>query len=183
MQKSAILIIFGVLLVAGGLWLQKGQEAKAPEGPNSDMLENGKKTPIFTRTINYYDTVYGFFTAPQADGNYPGVVMVHEWWGLNQNIKDMAESLAKEGYRVLAVDLYRGKVATTREEAQQYRNALTEEDAIENMQAAVEFLRREGSERIASLGWCFGGGKSLELALSGEKLNATVIYYGNLVTS
>jgi carboxymethylenebutenolidase len=114
--------------------------------------------------------------------------MIHEWWGLNQNIKNEAERLASQGYAVLAVDLYSGRVATQQEDARTYVTEVRDnpDTAIENLQAAVTHLSEMpnvNSSRIASLGWCFGGGQSLQLALNSEKpLAATVIYYGNLVT-
>jgi carboxymethylenebutenolidase len=108
--------------------------------------------------------------------------MIHEWWGLNTQIRDTARQLASQGYHVLAVDLYEGKVATTSDEARQYVGAIQPEKAVENMRAAVAFLKKQGAGKMASLGWCFGGAQSLRLALSGEPLDATIIYYGNLVT-
>src|SRR5919112_704796 len=118
----------------------------------------------------------------------PAVVMIHEWWGLNDNIKDMANELASEGYVVLAADLYNGEVATTPDKAMQLVGTVREnpEQAISNLQSAVQYLAslpNVNSSRIASLGWCFGGGQSLQLALNSEQnpLAATVIYYGNLV--
>jgi carboxymethylenebutenolidase len=118
----------------------------------------------------------------------PAVVMIHEWWGLNENIKDMANKLAEQGYVVLAADMYNGQVATTPDQAMQLAGSVRENpsEAIANLQAAVRYLGSlEGvnSSRIASLGWCFGGGQSLQLALNSEEnpLAATVLYYGNLV--
>jgi len=116
--------------------------------------------------------------------------MIHEWWGLNENIKNMAESLAKEGYVVLAVDLYNGQVANTTESAQNLVSKVRENpsESINNLQHAVKYLaslENVNSSKIASLGWCFGGGQSLQLALNtepGYPLAATIIYYGNLVS-
>jgi carboxymethylenebutenolidase len=93
----------------------------------------------------------------------PAVVMIHEWWGLNENIKDMANELAKQGYVVLAADMYDGQVATTPDQAMPLAGSVRENpsEAIANLQAAVRYLGSlEGvnSSRIASLGWCFGGG-------------------------
>src|SRR3989344_1195882 len=118
---------------------------------NSDMLYGEGDKPIKAEEVVYFENVKGFYAKPEAgapSGEFPGVVMVHEWWGLNDNIKDMARGLAKEGYQALAAALY---------------------------------LRNKNAGKIASLGWCFGGGQALSLALSGEKLDATVVYYGNLV--
>jgi carboxymethylenebutenolidase len=121
---------------------------------------------------------------------FPAVVMIHEWWGLNDNIKNMADELAEQGYIVLAADMYNGQVATTPDQAMQLSGAVRENpsEAISNLQAAVRYLgslENVNASRIGSLGWCFGGGQSLQLALNTEAehpLAATVIYYGNLVT-
>ena len=120
---------------------------------------------------------------PASDGNYPGVVMIHEWWGLNDNIKEMADKLASHGYVVLAVDLYDGNVATTSDQARQLITSYDSERGIQNMSSAVSFLtENHSSENIGSIGWCFGGGQSLNLALNNNDMDATVIYYGSLVT-
>jgi carboxymethylenebutenolidase len=112
-----------------------------------------------------------------------GALMIHEWWGLNDNIKRVARELAAEGYIVLAVDLFHGEVTNNSERALELVSSINQTEAISNMKSAVAYLReKENLAKIASLGWCFGGGQSLQLALSGEELDATVIYYGNLVT-
>ena len=113
--------------------------------------------------------------------------MIHEWWGLNDNIKEMAKQLSAEGYVVLAVDLFQGKVAKNSSEAGQFTGAVRSNpnEAIQNMKAAATFLKNldnVNKELIASMGWCFGGGMSLQLALN-EKLAATIIYYGSLETN
>ena len=147
---------------------------------------------IQNKTLNYYDNASGYLVYPVLNPNnntqkLPAVVMIHEWWGLNDNIKDMANMLAKEGYVVLAVDLY-GEVATDPGRAMELSSSVRNnpEEAVANMQGAVNYLgslENVNSSRIASLGWCFGGGQSLQLALNSEEhpLTATVIYYGNLV--
>jgi carboxymethylenebutenolidase len=145
--------------------------------------------PGLTRsTVEYHPNASGYLVYPQNGTSLPAVVMIHEWWGLNQNIKNEAEKLAQEGYVVLAVDLYSGRVATDPAAARTYSGEVRNNSAgaIENLQAAVSHLSglpNVNSSRIASLGWCFGGGQSLQLALNAEQpLAATVIYYGNLVT-
>ena len=148
----------------------------------SEMLRGDRDGNVDEELIQYYEGSLGYFVKPKKEGYYPGVVMIHEWWGLNKNIKEMAEQLASKGYIVMAVDLYYGKVAETVDEAGEVVTALNEEKALENMKAAVEFLRKNGAVKIASLGWCFGGGQSLQLALSGQELDATVLYYGSLET-
>lgn len=170
----AALAIF--LIAAAGLGSRDNR-------PNSEMLAGEGGLEVTSGELSYFGGAKGFLARPSEGGDYPGVVMVHEWWGLNGNVRDMARQLASEGYVVLAVDLYEGKVAGTPDEARALVTSLDKERATENMRAAVSYLRDEqGATRMASLGWCFGGGQSLQLALSGEELDATVIYYGTLVT-
>jgi carboxymethylenebutenolidase len=153
-----------------------------PAPTNSQMLLSDKNTEIITDEVAYFNEVKGFYASPKEGGNYPGVIMVHEWWGLNDHIKSMARELAKEGYQVLAVDLYNGKVAQNPDEAMQYTGSLNQELAIDNMISAKKYLSEtKSAPKIAALGWCFGGGQALQLSTTGQPLDATVIYYGNLV--
>lgn len=144
---------------------------------NVEMLSK-EGISVVGADVVYFNDVRGFYAYPEKEGKYPGVVMIHEWWGLNSNIKDMAKELAKEGYRVLAVDLF-GRVATTPDEARAQTTGLDQVKALENLKAAAKFLKQNGASKVASLGWCFGGKQSVELAISGEKLDATVVYYGS----
>jgi len=127
--------------------------------------------------------VYGHFVFPSDMVEpLPAVIMIHEWWGLNDDIRAMADRLAGEGYIVLAVDLFGGNVATTPEEARLRMLSVVEnpEPASENIRKAYEFVNATaGAPRIGSLGWGFGGGWSLNTAmLFTEELDATVTYYG-----
>lgn len=147
---------------------------------NSKLTRENFPNVLETREeeINYYDSFTGYYVEPELEGNYPGIIMIHEWWGLNDHIKEMARQLSSQGYRVLAVDLF-GKVATTPEEAMKQSRGLNQEEALKNMGAAKEYLTKRGSQKIGSLGWCFGGAQSLQISLN-QNLDATVIYYGNL---
>ena len=146
-------------------------------------------TPVVSQTMAYTEyrdeLVYGYFSSP-ADmfEPLPAVIMIHEWWGLNDNIRSMADRLAGEGYIVFAVDLYAGKVASTPEEARALMIAAVEDpdSANNNIRAAYEFVSKTaGAPRIGSLGWCFGGGWSLNTAkLFPDELDASVIYYGQV---
>lgn len=155
-------------------------ESTAGRGSNA-MLPAGETVYTIDEEVSYFGATKGLFVRPDAEGAYPGVILIHEWWGLNDGIKDAARNLAAQGYLVLAVDLYDGKVAATPEEARTYTSSLDQAKAIENMRAALTFLEAKGAGKLASLGWCFGGGQSLQLALN-QDLDATVIYYGRLET-
>lgn len=131
------------------------------------------------------ETVQGILYEPEGDGQFPAIVVIHEWWGLNDWVKEQASKLADQGYVTLAVDLYRGKVATTPDMAHEIMRGVPEDRAGRDLRAAVAFLRSQSyvkKDRIASIGWCMGGGYSLQTALEVPDLAATVINYGHLVT-
>ena len=144
------------------------------------------------RDVNYFDSSSGYLVYPLATTGkkLPAVIMIHENKGLNDYIRSMANTLAREGYVVLAVDLFKGQVAQTSQQAQQLTSSARSNPAstISNLQAAVKYvssLPLVDSSKIASIGWCFGGGQSLQLALHSEQhpLVATILYYGTpLVT-
>lgn len=123
---------------------------------------------------------------PEGHAPFPAVVVVHEWYGLNDHIKHWADRLAADGYAALAVDLYDGKTATNSDDAMKYMKAAGADipKAVATMRAAFDFLatnKRVAATRRGVLGWCFGGGMSLQLALAEPKLDACVVYYGPLV--
>lgn len=129
------------------------------------------------------ETIQGVLYAPEGKGPFPALVVIHEWWGLNDWVKEQGAKLADEGYVALAVDLYRGKVATTADEAHEIMRGVPEDRAARDLHAAVEFLKSQSNvkkERIGSIGWCMGGGYSLNVALQEPTLAATVINYGHL---
>ena len=111
----------------------------------------------------------------------PAVILIHEWWGLNDQIKAVAAELANMGYIALAVDLYAGKVAKTPEEAKAFMGDLDPEIAKETMVGWVDYLRKHerSNGKVATLGWCFGGGWSLNTSMA-TPVDATIIYYGNV---
>ena len=152
------------------------------ENNNSEIFATGN-FDVEYQTVNYFDKAQGFLAMPSEDGKYPGIVMIHEWWGLNDNIKEMAKKLASHGYVVLAVDLYNGEVATTSEQARQLVTSFQTDVGIKNMNAATQYIQENHNvEKLGSIGWCFGGAQSLNLALNNQDMDATIIYYGRLVT-
>jgi carboxymethylenebutenolidase len=152
------------------------------ENNNSEIFTTGNFDTV-SESVNYFESANGYLSRPSSDGHYPAVVMIHEWWGLNQNIKEMADKLASHGYVVLAVDLYNGHVGNTSEEARQLMTSFDKGQGIQNMNAAVSYLEENYSpQSLGSIGWCFGGGQSLNLALNTSNMNATVIYYGSVTS-
>ena len=111
----------------------------------------------------------------------PAVLLIHEWWGLNDQIKSMAAEFAREGYLALALDLFGGKVAKTSDEARQLTGGLDQSAGEDTVRAWGQWLKKHGNGtgKLATVGWCFGGGWSLMTSIV-EPVDATVIYYGNV---
>ena len=140
------------------------------------------------KTITYKsgdETVQGILYTPSGKGPFPALIVIHEWWGLNDWVKEQASKLSDQGYVTLAVDLYRGKVATTPDMAHEIMRGVPEDRAKRDLRAAFDFLVSQSNvkkERIGAIGWCMGGGYSLDVALQEPTLAADVINYGHLAT-
>ena len=131
------------------------------------------------------ETVNAMLYMPKGKGPFPALIVIHEWWGLNDWVKEQASKLADQGYVALAIDLYRGKVATTPDEAHEVMRGVPEDRAGRDLKAAFDYLasqRNVDKSRIGCIGWCMGGGYSLQTALLEPKLKAAVINYGHLAT-
>ncbi len=131
------------------------------------------------------ETVQAILYTPAGKGPFPAIIVIHEYWGLNDWVKEQASKLANEGYEALAIDLYRGKVATTPDMAHEIMRGVPEDRAKRDLHAAFEFLQSQPNvkkNRIGAIGWCMGGGYSLDVALQEPALAADVINYGHLAT-
>jgi carboxymethylenebutenolidase len=131
------------------------------------------------------ETIQGMLYTPSGKGPFPALIVIHEWWGLNDWVKEQASKLADQGYEALAIDLYRGKVATTPDMAHELMRGVPDDRAKRDLHAAFEFLKSQPNvkkDRIGAIGWCMGGGYSLDVALDEPTLAADVINYGHLVT-
>jgi carboxymethylenebutenolidase len=127
----------------------------------------------------------GYLVLPKSEGKHPALVVIQEWWGLNDWIKGNADRFAGQGYVALAVDLYRGKSTTDPAVAHELMRGLPEDRANADLKAAFALLAARPDvdpTRIGSIGWCMGGGYSLSLATTEPRLAACVINYGRLVT-
>ncbi len=132
------------------------------------------------------ETVSGKLYVPPGKGPFPAMVVIHEWWGLNDWVEQQAEKISGQGYVALAVDLYRGKVATTPEEAHELMRGVPPDRATQDLLAAAAYLRANklvDGTRVGVIGWCMGGGYAFDLAVHDPKLAAAVINYGHLSTS
>lgn len=194
-MKVLLLSLFSVLIVgctgshsAGNMAHDMHREHR-----NDAPIANAATTALDTSAtigsrVNYGQIgnlpLVGYHAAPlNANLNTPAVIMVHEWWGLNDNIKMMARKLAQEGYRVLAVDLYGGKLALNPDSAMVYYQKATSDKitARNNLRQAHAYLtKRYQAAKVGSVGWCMGGMMSLQAAIAlPDAIDATIIYYGD----
>jgi carboxymethylenebutenolidase len=130
------------------------------------------------------ETVSGYLAVPEAAGKKPAIVVIQEWWGLNDFVRQKADHFAAEGYVALAPDLYAGQATSDPMKAHEL-SRIPPENVMRQLKAAVAYLKGRpdvDADRMASIGWCFGGGYSLELAFEqAPPLSGAVVYYGRLV--
>ncbi len=163
-MKRALLIAIVLLLTATFVFAAEGKPVSYKSGD---------------------ETVQGMLYTPAGKGPFPALIVIHEWWGVNDWVKEQASKLSDQGYVALAVDLYRGKVATTPDMAHEIMRGVPEDRAKRDLHAAFEFLASQPNvrkDRIGAIGWCMGGGYSLDVALQEPTLAADVINYGHLAT-
>ena len=124
-------------------------------------------------------TLNGYLAEPKAGKNAPGVVVIQEWWGLNDQIRGVADKLAGAGYRALVPDLYRGKSALEAKEAEHLMNGLNFADAAgQDVRGAVQYLKSTGSTKAGVTGFCMGGALTLLAAVNAPETDAAVAWYG-----
>jgi len=174
MKRSSILLLLAITLMV----------------VSSSAIAQSTAKPSYmnTRTISFKsgdETASGilFMPAPKKKAKVPAIVVIQEWWGLNDWVKQQAEELASQGYETLAVDLYRGKVAKTRDEAHELMSGLPAQRAMRDLSGAVAYLKSQPNvdpNKIGAIGWCMGGGYAAQLAVEEPTLAADVVNYGQL---
>lgn len=134
------------------------------------------------------ETVTGYIFTPKSaavKGKLPAIVVIHEWWGLAPWVKEQAQKFADQGYVTLAIDLYRGRVAATPDEAHELMRAVPNDRAVRDLKSAVAYLKTRkdvDAARLGAIGWCMGGGYALNLAEAEPDLKAVVVNYGAVTT-
>ncbi len=173
-------------------WLDRMSAEHAGDAPvASPAAETPPRLEVVGEPVEYArlggdgeKAVRGYLSGPREGDDF-AVIVIHEWWGLNDNIRAMADRLAGEGYLALAVDLYEGESASDREGASRLARAAGERTARveDNLRQAIAFLEGRGAKRIGVIGWCFGGGWSLKTGLlAGDRVQAVVVYYGRVTS-
>jgi len=161
----------------------------APTGPDEmppAILGNGGE--LLGADVGYLDgdrETMGYLAVPEGQGPFPALIIIHEWSGLVDRVRQVADDFAAEGYVTLAADLYKGRVGGSSEESMALmQEAMASMPAVvANLNAATAYLkaRPDVSGRVGAMGWCFGGGVALSFGLDGEDHDATAIFYGRLV--
>jgi carboxymethylenebutenolidase len=148
----------------------------------------GQGGPLEGTDVRYLDgdtATIGYLAVPDGAGPFPALVIIHEWNGLQDRVRQLADDLADEGYVTLAADLFRGRTGSNPDENRALVAEVNENpDAmIANLNAAVAYLRGRDdvTGRVGAMGWCFGGGIALSFGLDGDNHEATAIFYGRLL--
>ncbi len=149
------------------------------------LARSGAQAASSGRMITFSATTgsRGYLALPHGGGTHPALIVIQEWWGLNDWVKEQADKLAAQGYVALAPDLYHGKSADTPEGAMALAQAFNRDQGVKELQAAFAYLSRRRDVRakdVGVIGWCFGGGLSIALAEQQPGLKACVVYYGQV---
>lgn len=160
------------------------------EGVGSADSSLTNEDGLFAGIVEYIgpdgETLTGYQARPEGDGAYPAVVVLQEWWGLNEHIKDVTRRIANEGYVALAPDLYKGQVATEPDEARKLVMELDMAAAVDEIGSAIDHLLSQESvagDTAGVVGFCMGGRLALMSALADDNVGATVAFYGQPLTS
>jgi carboxymethylenebutenolidase len=197
----ATLLTTTAVAACGGSEAGEGNQPEAaasPDGPRVPVSPTaademppaiiGNGGPLQGMDVNYVvgeAETTGYLAVPEGPGPFPALVIIHEWNGLVDRVRQVADDFAAEGYVTLAADLYQGRTGSNSDENIALMNeAMDDMDrVVSNLDAAVSFLRDrpDVTGRVGAMGWCFGGGIALSFGLDGENHEATAIFYGRLV--
>ena len=125
-------------------------------------------------------TAPGYLAKPQGSGPFPGVIVIQEWWGLEEHIKDVTRRFAQEGFVALAPDLYHGHVATEPDDARKHAMAMQLDVALRDIQGGIDYLKglQEVSPKtIGVIGFCMGGRLALHAAVRSNDVGAVAPFY------
>lgn len=187
MRRSLSGLVFGmvVALPCTSVQAQHDHGAMAMAAPASTAAAMGKVVEYPSGS----ERVKGELFLPTGESKkttHPAIILIHEWWGLNDWVRTQARDYAANGYVVLAVDLYRGQVANDAETAHELSRGMPHDRARRDLLGAFSYLQERkdvgASGKIGVIGWCFGGGLALEFGIAEPGLSAIVVNYGSLPT-
>lgn len=182
-MKSFLTVALTALVFLSGAALSQ-------EGEMDSMLRaiSGEAGEPTGRDVQYFkedEATTGYLAVPEGEGPFPAVILIHEWNGLVERVRQTADAFADQGYIALAADLYSGQTGSNRDENVALMQAARadEQRIVDNLDAAVSWLEANtpSTGRVATIGWCFGGGIALSYALGGDDHEGTAIFYGSLI--
>src|SRR5262245_46450968 len=176
----ACLVMTAVLAACGGSDQPKSANGDAKAAPDTSSKTEGLMG-MDTSFVNGTMTIGGYLTRPAGEAALPAVILIHEWWGLNEQVKKTSDRLAREGYVVLAPDLYHGKVAQDPEGAHELMRGLPEDRAVSDARAAAAKIRSlpgMASTKIGIVGFCMGGRIALLSSMGAKDFSACAVFYG-----
>ena len=153
------------------------------------MTENNSHNPLHDSTVQYQSedvTIKAYVVKPQGVSNAPAIIVIQEWWGLNDHIKDVARRLARQGYIAIAPDLYSRlghPITTDTDEAGRLMTTLQQEDGLKDLNATVAYVKNipdVDASRIGTIGFCMGGSYALLLPTINADIKAAVPFYGQV---
>ncbi|MFN2202384.1 MAG: dienelactone hydrolase family protein [Caldilineaceae bacterium] len=158
----------------------------AGESPATEPMDDGE---LITQVVTYPDRdgeeLSGYLARPSSGEPAPAVIVVQEWWGLDEHIKDVTRRFAQAGFVALAPDLYKGAVATEPDEARKLVMELDQPEAVSEIDQAMAYLLDQdyvSSDKAGVVGFCMGGGLALQTAITSDRIGAAVPFYGTLLT-
>ncbi len=162
------------------------------EGVGTPATSKSGEAGLVTEMVEYQgpngESLSGYVARPEGDVPHPSVIVVQEWWGLNEHIKDVTRRFAQAGYVALAPDLYHGQVATEPDEARKLVMELDMPAAVQEIGSAADFLLGQdyvSGEQVGVLGFCMGGGLALQAALNDAgtgRYAVAIPFYGSPLT-
>lgn len=197
-QRALVVLALALLAATGGCGSESGEESAVAADPDAATTNGGEQVQtaapdaperaVDSESLPYAEVdeqlVYGHFVFPSdMIEPLPAVVIVHDWWGLNEHVLAEANRIAAQGYIVLAIDLYGGEVVDTPESARaKMIGVLENPDLVEsNLEQALQFVRIAGAPQVATLGWGLGGRWSLDAAkLFPGQVDAAILFYGQI---
>ena len=182
MKNLIIIILFAFIFFS---CKSKNDETNVANNKTSEEIAFHKGLEKAVKYVSGKDTVGAYFSLPNGVGPFPALIIIHEWWGLNDWIRSNADAFANKGYAALAIDLYRGKSTKNSDEAHELMRGLSSDRVAQDLRAAYSFLQNNpkiDKNRIGVIGWCMGGGYALQATTILPKLKAAVMNYGSLIS-
>lgn len=180
-MKILFIIILSVFILSS--CSSKKDEGIPIDNKAAEELALQKELEKAVRYLSGKDTVGAYFSLPTGKEPFPALIVIHEWWGLNDWIRKNADEFSKRGYAALAIDLYRGKSTIKSDEAHELMRGVPQDRVAKDLQAAYSFLQNNpkvDKDKIAIIGWGIGGGYALQSATFLPKLRAAVMNYGSV---